>query len=139
MLALSIRQPWAWLICKGFKNIENREWPIRGKKFPFRVYIHAGLTPDKEALSQAGWLWLKQRLTAEAYRDIYGHIWRDFLTFGSIIGEVDITGCVTESKSPWFEGKYGFTLAYPVAYDNPIPMRGQLGFFKVELPKEVLS
>jgi hypothetical protein len=121
MLALSIRQPWAWLICKGFKNIENREWPIRGKKFPFRVYIHAGLTPDKEALSQAGWLWLKQRLTAEAYRDIYGHIWRDFLTFGSIIGEVDITGCVTESKVALVRGeiRFYFSLSSGLRQPNP--------------------
>ncbi len=46
------------------------------------------------------------------------------------IGEVDITGCVTESQSPWFVGKYGFTLSHPVLYDKPIPMRGQLGFFE---------
>jgi hypothetical protein len=24
--ALSIRQPWAWLICHAGKNIENRPW-----------------------------------------------------------------------------------------------------------------
>jgi len=26
LLALSVRQPWAWLIVNGWKNIENREW-----------------------------------------------------------------------------------------------------------------
>ena len=24
MKALSIRQPWAWLICSGYKDIENK-------------------------------------------------------------------------------------------------------------------
>ena len=35
---LSIRQPWAWLIAHGWKNIENRTWPTgyRG-----RFLIHA--------------------------------------------------------------------------------------------------
>ena len=25
-IALSIRQPWAWLIVNGYKDIENRDW-----------------------------------------------------------------------------------------------------------------
>ncbi len=28
MKALSIKQPWAWLICAGYKDIENRSWRI---------------------------------------------------------------------------------------------------------------
>ncbi|WP_206002040.1 ASCH domain-containing protein [Paraburkholderia aromaticivorans] len=39
MKALSIRQPWAWLIVKGHKDIENRTWSTR---FRGRVLIHAG-------------------------------------------------------------------------------------------------
>lgn len=27
MAALSIRQPWAWLVVQGYKDIENRDWP----------------------------------------------------------------------------------------------------------------
>ncbi|WP_229215634.1 ASCH domain-containing protein [Duganella sp. CY15W] len=38
MKALSIRQPWAWLIVNGYKDIENRSWStnVRGK-----VLVHA--------------------------------------------------------------------------------------------------
>ena len=38
MKALSIRQPWAWLILNAGKDIENRSWytSVRG-----RVLIHA--------------------------------------------------------------------------------------------------
>lgn len=39
MLALSIRQPWAWLIINGGKDIENRDWPT---KFRSRILVHAG-------------------------------------------------------------------------------------------------
>lgn len=43
MKALSIRQPWAWLIVNGFKDIENRSWHT---KYRGPVLIHAskGLT-----------------------------------------------------------------------------------------------
>ena len=46
MLALSIRQPWASLILKAGKDIENRDWPT---KFRGRILIHAakGCTRDE--------------------------------------------------------------------------------------------
>jgi hypothetical protein len=144
--ALSIRQPWAWLIAKGYKDIENRNWKIGRKvalgavnftvKLPIRVYIHAGKSFDAEGFDELidgdfGGLTAKQikELTRQ-FTEICDEL------YGAIIGEVDITGCVTESQSPWFEGKYGFTLANPVLYDMPIPCRGQLGFFRPDIPKE---
>ena len=39
MKALSIRQPWAWLIVNAYKDIENRTWST---DFRGRVYVHAG-------------------------------------------------------------------------------------------------
>ena len=132
--ALSIKQPWAWLICAGYKDIENRTWFIgrkpalggtfqdRGLQLPQRIYIHAGKTADK--------------LTIPDFDAIYekiGHGIRWHLDYGAIIGEVTITGCVKESASPWFVGPYGFVLTDSVLYDKPIPYRGQLGFFEVKL------
>ena len=38
MKALSIRQPWAWLIVHGRKDIENRSWRT---KFRGRFLVHA--------------------------------------------------------------------------------------------------
>ena len=52
---------------------------------------------------------------------------------GAILGEVTITECVAASHSLWMEGPHGFVLENPVAYDTPIPYRGQLGFFDVTL------
>jgi hypothetical protein len=142
--ALSIKQPWAWLICAGYKDIENRNWKIGRNprhgayvsydvanftiKLPMRIYVHAGLKGDtlddfdiRTALSSIG----------HEPQPIIDRMFEG-AKFGAIIGEVDITGCVTESKSPFFVGKYGFTLANPVLYDKPIPYKGQLGFFEVE-------
>lgn len=38
MMALSIRQPWAWLIASGHKDIENRCWKTLRRE---TIYIHA--------------------------------------------------------------------------------------------------
>lgn len=55
MKALSIRQPWAWLIVNGYKSIENRTWNtrIRGT-----ILIHAGKGFDKE-----GYAWVRAVLS----------------------------------------------------------------------------
>ena len=105
MKALSVRQPWAWLIVNGYKDIENRTWST---DFRGRVYVHAGrkiksgIMPPEE------------------------------LPLGAIVGEVIITDCVDISSSPWFCGPFGFLLSEPTAYEVPILYRGQLGLFEVE-------
>jgi len=38
MKALSVRQPWAWLIVNAYKDIENRDWAT---KLRGRIWIHA--------------------------------------------------------------------------------------------------
>lgn len=38
MKVLSIRQPWAWLICAGYKDVENRDWRTN---YRGRILIHA--------------------------------------------------------------------------------------------------
>ena len=145
MKALSIRQPWAHLIIHGvpltesyevgngatavrlsgkvvFKNIENRNWPTDIRE---RVYVHAGRRVDNDALY---WL-MELGIAPMTVMMLYGRI-----TYkGGIIGEVDIIECISESNNPWFVGKYGFVLANPVAYEEPIPYKGRLGLFEVEL------
>ncbi|MGA1256394.1 MAG: ASCH domain-containing protein, partial [Candidatus Nanopelagicaceae bacterium] len=51
--AISVRQPWAWLITQGFKNIENRTWvcSIRGD-----VALHASSTNTKKEYAAAAQL-----------------------------------------------------------------------------------
>jgi hypothetical protein len=133
--ALSIKQPWAWLICKGYKDIENRNWKLPQKMIGERIYVHVGKMPD----DQYSWTEAQRILkgspnyTAEARSFLDQAMYYPYLlSYGAIIGEVTITGCVEKSESPWFIGKYGFVLANPVLYDKPIPCRGQLGFFKPE-------
>ncbi len=147
MKALSIKQPWSWLICTGYKDIENRDWkigrnPRHGQyssidvanftiSLPERIYVHAGKVGDFNNDTLA---FLRGAAQLDANVMIQCSNAMISSQFGAIIGEVDIVDCITESKSPWFVGKYGFVLANSTLYDKPIPYRGQLGFFEVNLP-----
>lgn len=118
MKALSIRQPWAWLIVNGYKDVENRTWPTN---FRGRFLIHAGkhLDPAME----------KIRRDIEARFHI--KLPEDFERKG-IVGEAELVDCVKKCPSAWFSGPYGFVLknAKPLKF-RPLP--GRLSFFEVEL------
>jgi hypothetical protein len=126
MKAISIRQPWAWMILHAGKDIENRDWLTR---YRGTVLIHAskGMTRDEYADAVE---------TARMARRVLGcapglrlepfHV----LDRGGIVGQVDIVDCVQSSTSPWFFGAYGFVLknAKPLPFR---PFKGALGFFDV--------
>lgn len=138
-LALSIMQPWAWLIVNGHKDIENRDWPT---KFRGLVAIHAGKKPDDDctyALTchdgprhpvtgvpfsiDTG----SRRIESDGLFDTYSATaWHGH--FGGIVGVAEIADCVIASESEWFQGIFGFVIrnARPVDF---IPVRGKLGFF----------
>lgn len=120
MKALSIRQPWAWLIVNGYKDIENRSWPTKQRGL---IAIHASKTMTLDDYI-AG-----MRAADEQGIEIPT---KAELDFGYIVGVAVIKDCVTESDSPWFFGEHGFVLenAKPCA---PFPYKGQLGFFNVDL------
>ena len=133
MKALSIRQPWAWLIVNGHKDIENRSWPT---KFRGRVLIHAS-----------------QGMTRAEYDDVDD--WLHFggpstlpnidmppraqLERGGIVGVATITDCVPPARksSPWhMEGAFGFQIAD--ARSLPfVECKGALLFF--EIPHDVAA
>jgi len=117
MKALSIQQPWAWLIVNGYKDVENRDWPTKVRGW---VAVHAGKKYDA-----AGAAWVRRTFPGI-------QLPREFAS-GAVVGIVRITDCVTAYASPWFQGHYGFVL-YDAAPCDPVPARGQLGFFDVPLP-----
>jgi len=129
--ALSLKQPWAWLMCAGYKDIENRDWPLPNNfKLPQRIYIHSGKKVDDEG---AIWLWEnRERLGILGCSNEWIEICNTW-SQGALIGELDIVGQLKHSSNKWFFGKYGFLTANPMLYDNPIPCKGKLGFFTPEL------
>jgi len=129
-LALSIRQPWAWLIINCAKDVENRDWPTRVRG---NVLIHAAKTMthgDYEACV----------LFMDAISDKinFGNLpaLPSFAQLqaqtGGIVGHMNIEDCVTTSPSPWFCGRYGFVLGGAGSLEFR-PCKGRLGFFPIEL------
>lgn len=120
MKALSIRQPWAWLITCGLKDIENRPWPTR---FRGEFLVHAGMTFDF-----GGYEWLQNDMGIVLPRP-------DEMNRGGIVGRSAVVNCVQQHPSKWFQGPYGFVLdpkqAGVIADIRRCP--GRLKFFDVDL------
>lgn len=120
-LALSVRQPWAWLIVHGGKDVENRTWAtkVRG-----RVMIHASLGLTVYEYAHCAVFARRNGVQIPAFRNLYR---------GGIIGSVEIVNCLDLGSSmivsKWFEGPYGFELRSPEPVEF-IPCRGALGFWK---------
>ena len=138
MKALSGYAEFFWLMAKNWKDVENRNWPltryIKRSELPVRIYLHA----SKTATSKKDVAFIKSKLTAEQRREFEAVDWGRYR--GKIIGEVTITDEVTfkdigmkATHSPWFFGEYGFVVRDGVLYERPMPCRGQLGFFEVDL------
>lgn len=122
--ALSIRQPWAWLILNAGKDIENRDWktPFRG-----RCLVHASKSGTKADYEDCLDFLADRGL--DRILEIIPAI--DQFDRGGIVGAVDIVGCTDASDSPWFIGDYGFILRNPKTLPF-VPWKGRLGFFNVE-------
>lgn len=121
-VALSVRQPWAWAIVFGHKDIENRTIPaVKHGMKPGRIAIHAskGMTQDEYEMTRE----FMERNEVECPHP-------SELVRGGIIGAVTVTEIVAESESPWFFGPRGLVLTDPVALPSPIPAMGKLGYFK---------
>ncbi|MEG0634700.1 MAG: ASCH domain-containing protein [Pseudomonas sp.] len=118
MKALSIRQPWAWLIIHGGKDIENRSWHT---KFRGRFCVHAA-----QGMKRADYA-VVARYAAERGVRIPPF---EELERGGIVGSVELFDSVDVSESPWYIGEKGFALRDPRPW-HFIPLKGRLGFFDV--------
>jgi len=116
MKALSIRQPWAWLIVTGKKDIENRTWFTKDRG---SFLIHASKKFDSMGYN---WVVSEMGLKMPPPRE---------LNFGGIVGMAEITDCVTDYNNPWFFGPYGFILENAMTLPF-FPLPGKLGFFDVD-------
>jgi hypothetical protein len=105
--ALSIKQPYPHYIFHQGKDVENRDWPTRGRGW---FLIHAGAS--------------KSELDKEDPNDMA-------MPRGGVVGVARIVDCVTEMESDWFFGKYGFVLRDAHAIPL-VPCKGQLGFFSID-------
>jgi|JXWR01.1.fsa_nt_gb hypothetical protein len=122
--AISIRQPYAWLICHADeypdpKRIENRTW--RTKRRGLHL-IHAGKKFDKAGYDHV----LQMRPDLAGMMPKPGQF-----ELGGIVGAVNIVDCISNSSSIWYAGQYAFVMEDPVPLPF-FPCRGALSFFSVD-------
>jgi hypothetical protein len=120
ILALSVRQPWAWAIIHAGKDVENRSRAAERWACTGRVAIHAakGMTQAEyyEAASFMASIGVTCPPPAELVR-------------GAVIGAVTIRAISGDDwGSPWAFGPCHLHLEKPEPID-PIPARGALGLF----------
>lgn len=120
---MTIKQPWLWAIIHGGKTLENRNWR---PTIPAgtRIALHASRTCD----SDGTWV---------TVRDLCGTAPppERFMKLGCVVATAEYRGCVTESDSPWFVGRFGLLLG-DVRVVRPVPVRGALGLW--QLPTDVV-
>ncbi|TAL72858.1 MAG: hypothetical protein EPN79_02110 [Burkholderiaceae bacterium] len=139
MMAISIRQPWAWLIVRPdlhdddrlaaafegeLKDIENRGWSTNYRG-PLLLHAAKGMTRDEYEDAQDP-LWSVGGPTIELPP-------MSELQRGGIIGKATLVDCVPpHQRESWWhlEGCYGFKLCnvQPLPFR---PLRGALRLFDV--------
>ena len=126
MKCLSICQPFAELIIQNKKTIELRKW---NTNFRGEFLVHAPIKIRKEEIKK---MRIKKKLTT-----------------GAIIGKAELYDVkkyesieeIQNDKNKHFstrnfqEKTFGFILKNSKPLRIPIPWKGQLGFFNVDLPK----
>lgn len=145
MKALSFSRPWDYLVLHPpFKDIDNRS---RRVNYRGKIYVHRAKSWDEQ-----GYRWI---LAHAHVLGISGATLEEMAVMrglslkfpkeaiGQIMGEVEITGCVEVSDSPWFFGperlgkpNYGLVLANPVVYQDEIVWPGLPGLFNVPLCRQ---
>ena len=154
MRVLTVRQPWAWAIIHGGKNVENRvrniAWGYRGP-----IAIHVALA-DAESAPES--VWMEQANWYRARRPQPNKFTPEWSDRGAIIGVVDLVGvhpvanphfhpiCHEPGKlgeaaargegacSIWAhpEGRWHLVLANPRPLSEPISFRGALGLRRLD-------
>ena len=118
--AISIKQPWAWVIAENIKNIENRSWKCPFKYLGKRIYIHASKGIDYKGFSFIRDFGVTVPPVCE-------------LTTGAIIGSFRIIRNVWSSPTNYWKEDdcWGWVLDDIKKFKEPIPCKGSLGFWKV--------
>lgn len=136
MKAISIQQPWAWLIMRPdvenqaerdrlarldqLKMVENRTW-FTSHRGPLAIHVSKAYTKRRHA-EYRDVIQAKHNILLPEYES---------MEVGGLIGTVNLIDCVRSSPSQWFLGPWGFILtnAKPCTF---VAMTGRLSMFEID-------
>ncbi len=130
MKALSVSQPFADLIISGKKTVELRKW---NTNFRGEFLIHA---PLKIRTKDCKRLKIDKKLVTGA---IVGKVELYDVKKYNSIKEIRTDKKFHFAGKDFYNKKFGFVLKNAKPFRIPIPWKGQLGFFEVKLPKNVIK
>jgi hypothetical protein len=113
MIALSVRQPYAWMIVEGHKLEEYRSWQTR---YRGPLAIHASKTIDRDAMQDL----------LDAFASDGEEPPADLLATGGIVGTVNLLDCQHDPDG------YIWVVADPKPCEL-IPCKGKLNLFHVDM------
>jgi len=134
MRILTVRQPWAWAIIHGGKDVENRVRNIAGN-FRGPVAIHAAASATATLTDADERLLLDHDVDGK----VDGWMGGEPIESGVILGVVDLVdvhqldsaACYDDSE--WAQdGAYHLVLESPRTLTDPIPYRGALGLRRLD-------
>jgi len=135
MRVLSVAQPWAMLLVLGAKRLETRAWQT-SHRGPLAIHAARNLSAAARALCRQEPF--RSLLRAGGVAD-----WSD-LPLGAVVGAVELTDCVRVEDLPPPEepeaslgdfgpGRWVWRLRRPLRLPVPLPARGRLGLFDLDL------
>lgn len=132
-LALSIRQPWAWLIFNAGKDVENRSRRPPTKVIGQRIWLHASAGGSRAYVRG-----VLQHCALSRSELKIDPLLRfppvDTLPRGAIVGSAVIAGYVAGGipGNAWRNDEAcGWKLKDPIALARPVPCKGMLGVWTV--------
>lgn len=149
MMALSLFEPWATLMCIGAKKIETRSWPTSHRG---RLLIHAGAKVAHELIEICHEEPFRTHLRAAGILR-----WQDF-KLGAVIGSVHLDDCrqivdvsadLSDGRSMlapdepersfglYELGRWAWLCSQAQRFTTPIPYRGRQRIFNI--PPEALG
>lgn len=126
MRAITVKQPWAYSIFRGGKDVENRTQNLVAS-LPIELAIHVSRSPDLDARFPRGCAHLRDLPEAN-----------DEGVRGKIIGVVSLVAIVESHDSVWYQGgRYAYVFENPRLLKTPLDARGFQSHW--EVPAETLK
>lgn len=129
---ITVRQPWAWLLCAGYKPVENRS---RLTNYLGPVLIHASKAPVDPDDEYAAWQLIERTTRIRPWQDLAA--WREHcarLPCGAIIGALTIhelrhyrdgyAPLPEADLGPWAFGPVCLLCSGPVLLYNAVGAKG---------------
>lgn len=140
MRVLTVRQPWAWAIIHGGKDVENRVRSLGPYRGPVAIHVSLSIADAKA--------WTDQNVQNAMFNAASLPVWH--ATVGTVIGVIDLVDVHPSVDPEWelpcggmddmYRGHYcspwamadhhHLVLSNPRPLPSPIPATGRLGLWR---------